>query len=85
MKRAQPGADHAYTMDEQHQQAGDPGEGSHQQGKTDEPDSGDLRRLGEEGGPVGLRVGRDPANLGDEVPEESDVTIPELVPSPAEM
>jgi hypothetical protein len=48
-------------------------------------DSGDLRRLGEEGGPVGLRTGRDPANLGDEVREESDVTVPEPQVSPAEM
>ncbi|MEP7360304.1 MAG: hypothetical protein ABI744_01865 [Chloroflexota bacterium] len=48
-------------------------------------DSDDLRRLGEEGGPVGLRTGRNPANLGDEVPEQSDLTTPELVPSPAEM
>ena len=72
-------------MDEQRQIPSDPSEGSHQPGKTDEPDTGDLRRLGEAGGPVGLRVGRNPANLGDEVPEESDVTVPELVPSPAEM
>ena len=81
----QPGADHACTMDEQRQQPGKPGEGSHQPGKTDEPDSSGLRRLGEEGGPVGLRVGRDPANLGDDVPGESDMTVPELVPSPADM
>jgi hypothetical protein len=46
-------------------------------------DSDDLRKLGEEGGPVGLRVGRDPANLGDEVPEEADVTHPEPAPAPA--
>jgi hypothetical protein len=48
-------------------------------------DSDDLRKLGEEGGPVGLRTGRNPANLGDEVPEESDLTLPQLEPSPAEM
>lgn len=48
-------------------------------------DSGDLRKLGEEGGPVGLRTGRNPANLGDEVPEESDLTLPQVEPSPAEM
>lgn len=44
---------------------------------------GDLRRLGEEGGPVGLRVGRDPANLGDEVPAEADITPPEPSPGTA--
>ena len=49
----------------------------------DQIDSEDLRKLGEEGGPVGLRVGRDPANLGDEVPEEADVTYPEPAPLPA--
>lgn len=63
----------------------EPAGGSDQPGQDDSIDSGDLRRLGEEGGPVGLRVGRDPANLGDEVPEESDVTTPGVVPSPAEM
>jgi hypothetical protein len=46
-------------------------------------DSDDLRQLGEEGGPVGLRVGRNPANLGDEVPEEADLTHPEPAPQPA--
>lgn len=45
-------------------------------GGTEDPDAGDLGRLGEEGGPVGLRVGRNPANLGDEVPEMGDVTHP---------
>ena len=72
-------------MDEQRTLPGEPGEASHQPGIGDEPDSGDLRRLGEEGGPVGLRLGRNPANLGDEVPEEADITLPELVPSTAEM
>lgn len=48
-------------------------------GAEDTPDAGDLGRLGEEGGPVGLRVGRNPANLGDEVPEMGDVTHPEPV------
>lgn len=42
----------------------------------DRPDSGELERLGEEGGPVGLRVGRNPGNLGDEIPESGDVTYP---------
>jgi hypothetical protein len=72
-------------MDEQRTLPGEPGQGSHQPGEGDEPDTGDLRRLGEEGGPVGLRVGRDPANLGDEVPEESDLTLPEPLATPAEM
>jgi hypothetical protein len=48
-------------------------------------DSDDLRRLGEEGGDVGLRTGRNPANLGDEVPEEGDLTLPETVPATTEM
>ncbi len=72
-------------MDDQNRLPQEPGEGSHQPGQDDSPDSGDLRRLGEEGGPVGLRVGRDPANLGDEVPEEADVTLPQTEPSTAEM
>ncbi len=42
----------------------------------DIPDATDLGRLGEEGGPIGLRVGRDPGNLGDDVPSEGDVTYP---------
>ena len=71
-------------MDEQTPRRGEPGAGPDLPGK-DEPDSGDLRRLGEEGGPVGLRVGRNPANLGDEVPEESDVTLPVPDPLPAEI
>ena len=72
-------------MDEQRKLPGEPGEGAHQPGTEQDPDSADLRRLGEEGGPVGLRVGRNPANLGDEVPEESDVTLPETVPATGEM
>ncbi|MEA2678099.1 MAG: hypothetical protein QOJ81_2240 [Chloroflexota bacterium] len=72
-------------MDEQRTLPGEPGEGSHQPGTDDDPDSGDLRRLGEEGGPVGLRVGRDPANLGDEVADEGDLTVPDPVVTPAEM
>lgn len=72
-------------MDEQRPQTREPGEGSHQPGSDDQRDADDLRRLGEEGGPVGLRVGRDPANLGDEVPEEADLTLPEPAPQPAEM
>ena len=72
-------------MDEQNKLPGTPGEGGHQPGADSDPDAGDLRRLGEEGGPVGLRVGRDPANLGDEVPAESDLTLPETVPATGEM
>ncbi|HEY8135999.1 MAG TPA: hypothetical protein VIF08_08180 [Candidatus Limnocylindrales bacterium] len=72
-------------MDEERKLPGEPGEGAHQPGPTDDPDAGDLRRLGEEGGPVGLRVGRNPANLGDEVPEAGDVTLPETVPATGEM
>ncbi|MEP7159126.1 MAG: hypothetical protein ABI797_06840 [Chloroflexota bacterium] len=48
----------------------------------DQIDSDDLRKLGDDG-PVGLRTGRNPANLGDEVPEEADVTYPEPAPAPA--
>ena len=33
-----------------------------------------------EDAPVGLRAGRNPANLGDEVPAETDVTYPAPVP-----
>lgn len=38
-----------------------------------------------EDAPIGLRVGRNPANVGDEVPEAADVTFPETVPQPAEI
>ena len=48
-------------------------------------DSEDLRRLGEEGGNVGLRTGRDPANLGDEVQDQGDLTLPDTVPATGEM
>jgi len=51
----------------------------------DQIDSGDLERLGDEGGPVGLRVGRNPANLGDEVPESGDVTYPPTIGETPEM
>ena len=72
-------------MDEQGKLPGDPGEGSHQPGPGEDPDAGDLRQLGEEGGPVGLRVGRNPANLGDEVPAAGDLTLPETTPATGEM
>jgi len=35
--------------------------------------------------PVGLRIGRNPANLGDEVTDSTDVTFPNTEPRPAEM
>ena len=38
-----------------------------------------------EDAPIGLRVGRNPANVGDEVPEATDVTFPDTVPQPAEI
>ena len=72
-------------MDDQNKLPSRPGEGSHLPNQDKTPDSGDLRRLGEEGGPVGLRVRRNPANLGDEVPQAADVTIPQTEPSTAEM
>ena len=67
-------------MEEQRTHTPDPGQGTHQPGTDQQPDADDLRRLGEEGGPVGLRVGRNPANLGDEVPEEADLVYPQLIP-----
>jgi hypothetical protein len=33
-----------------------------------------------EDAPVGLRVGRNPGNLGDDVPDRGDVTYPAPVP-----
>ena len=56
-------------------------------------DSGDEPRLGEgqpgdpagEDFPVGIRIGRNPANLGDEVADSGDVTFPETNPQPAEI
>jgi hypothetical protein len=57
-------------------------------------DSGEEPRLGgnhtpndpaAEDAPIGLRVGRNPANLGDEVPEAGDVTYPTPDPQPAEI
>lgn len=38
-----------------------------------------------EDAPVGLRVGRNPANVGDEVADRGDVTFPDPAPSPAEI
>lgn len=56
-------------------------------------DSGDEPRLGggqpgdpaAEDAPIGIRVGRNPANLGDEVADEGDLTYPETAPQPAEI
>jgi hypothetical protein len=45
----------------------------------------DLGRLGEEGGPIGLRIGRDPSNLGDDVPGEGDVTHPDPIGNTPQM
>lgn len=45
-------------------------------GTESEPDSG--APTGEDL-PVGLRVGRDPSNLGDEIPSAGDVTSPDPV------
>ena len=33
-----------------------------------------------EDAPVGLRIGRNPANLGDEVPDAGDITYPAPIP-----
>jgi hypothetical protein len=38
-----------------------------------------------EDAPVGLRVGRNPGNLGDDVANEGDVTFPDPAPQPAEI
>jgi hypothetical protein len=35
--------------------------------------------------PVGPRSGQNPANIGDEVPTEGDITFPEVVPAPAQI
>lgn len=53
--------------------------------RPDQPTEEDLRDLGGEGGPVGLRTGRDPANLGDDVPDEGDVVYPPPTPTDLEM
>ena len=38
-----------------------------------------------EDAPLTVRTGRNPANLGDEVPEVGDITYPTLDPQPAEI
>ena len=35
--------------------------------------------------PIGPRSGQNPANIGDEVPSEGDMTFPETVPQPAQI
>lgn len=55
---------------------------------TDEPKLGGGGQPGDparEDAPVGIRIGRNPGNLGDEVTDEGDVTFPDAVPSPAQM
>ena len=38
-----------------------------------------------EDAPIGIRVGRNPANVGDEVADRGDVTFPEPAPRTAEI
>lgn len=38
-----------------------------------------------EDAPIGIRIGRNPSNLGDEVADAGDVTFPEAVPNPSEI
>jgi hypothetical protein len=38
-----------------------------------------------EDAPIGIRIGGNPANIGDEVPTEGDVTFPSAVPEPAQI
>lgn len=47
----------------------------------DAPDAPDdeLGHVGEEDGPIGLRVGRNPGNLGDEVLDQGDITHPDPI------
>ncbi len=40
---------------------------------------------GAEGLPIGVRIGHNPANLGDEVADSGDVTFPDPSPQPAEI
>ena len=53
----------------------------------DEPGSrgGQPELPGGQDAPVGTRVGRNPANIGDEVADAGDVLFPEPVPQPAEI
>ncbi len=56
-------------------------------GDTDEPTLGGpgTSPADREEMPVGPRSGQNPANVGDEVPTEGDVTFPEPVVQPAQM
>ena len=55
-------------------------------GDSDDPQlpGGGQGPAGEDA-PVGLRVGRNPANVGDEVADAGDATFPETIPQPAEI
>lgn len=44
----------------------------------DRPDAEPGTPAGEDA-PIGIRIGQDPSNLGDEIPEVGDVTFPEPV------
>jgi hypothetical protein len=57
---------------------GDPG---------DEPgtNGGQPELPGGEDAPIAQRIGRNPANIGDDVADSGDVVFPEMVPQPAEM
>jgi hypothetical protein len=41
-----------------------------------------AKTLAEEGGPIGIRVDRDPSNLGNDIPEEGDLTHPAPINQP---
>ena len=41
-----------------------------------------AKTLTEEGGPIGMRVDRDPSNLGNDIPEEGDLTHPSPMNQP---
>ena len=38
-----------------------------------------------EDSPVGIRIGRNPGNLGDGIADEGDITFPDTVPQPAQI
>jgi len=56
-------------------------------------DSGDEPTLGggqpgspeAEDAPVGIRIGRNPGNLGDDVADTGDISFPETNPAPAQI
>jgi hypothetical protein len=41
-----------------------------------------ARRMDEEDAPIGIRVERDPSNLGNDIPEEGDMTHPAPINQP---